>query len=374
MKRDKGQMFGIDFTIAIFSFILIMAFIQVHQNRMLDEIREERGIFLHDRLSYTLDNLLVSEGYPKGWNSTNAVSLGLVESTNVLNRKKLEEFSKLNESHSKRLLGIRGTEFYFSVEYQNRSVLNTPGTLKPPIAYIARQTSDSSALSVLNSSGLAWNFYWSGGAVPPNNAGKVYLNGNDITLMKWVIANRTNYSTIIYEDIHVLDTDISSGERDALRGWVNSSGTYIQIQHNEDFLMVFNISDGGPLDDTGIVDNEDPILNATKGQSLSFDTGTNTFDIPSSPYPIKDIVNSSAAPARCIVCKWTYVNGAIYYLPDGNLQSGAAALSSSGLIGYNFSKGTYPFANATAIFSSSRKAILEGKQVNVNMYLWVKNQ
>ena len=120
-------MFGIDFTIAIFSFLFIMAFIQVHQNRMLDEIREERGILLHDRLSYTMDNLLVSEGYPKGWNSSNVVSVGLVESSNVLKRTSLEEFSKLNETYAKRVLGVRSTDFYFDVSYPNGTVAYLDG-------------------------------------------------------------------------------------------------------------------------------------------------------------------------------------------------------------------------------------------------------
>ncbi len=369
-KRAKGQFFSIDFLISITAFLFIVAFLQVQQNRMLDDIREQRGIILQDVLSSTMSVILISPGYPPVWNSSNVLSIGLVDAPHILNAKKIETFVELPEDKATRLLGVRGAKFYFAVQDRSGIEMASERVLKPPIAYMARQLSDTSVLSILNSSNMAWDFYWSGGAAPPNNARNVYLNANEITLMGWFITNRTNYSTLIYEDMHVLDTDLSSVEQDSLRSWVNSSGTYIQIQHNEAFLNIFGISALGPSDNLGTVNREDIIINLTNGQNVDFETGTNTFDIPSSPYPLKDIINSTSTPARCIVCKWTYVNGTIYYLPDGSLQAGNLALSSKGMNGVNYTSGVYPFSNASSNITSTRSAILNGQQVFVKMLLW----
>lgn len=353
------------------SFIFVISFLQIHQTRMFDEIREERKIILYDTLTSTIDALIINKGYPENWDSNNVYSLGLVESPHVLSRSKLENFSRMEKSELKRLMGIRGTDFYFSIGYENDTIVGSRGVLTGPVAYLARQTSDTSFLSVLNSSGLVWDFYWSGGAAPANNARNVYLNANDITLMKWAIENRTNYSTIVYEDIHVSDTDISSGERDALKGWVNSSGTYIHIQHNEDFLRTFGIANiSGSDEDTGYVNEKDVIINATSGQYIDLQSSAKMMGTYNPPYPLKTIVNSSGTPGYCIVCRWSYVNGAIYYLPDGSLQTGSLAISTEGLVGINFSTGTFPPANATDVFSSSRNVILEGKRVKMVLLLW----
>lgn len=367
----KAQLFSADFMIAMASFIFVIAFLQIQQDRMLNEVREQRGILLYDSLTSTLDTLLIHTGYPKDWNETTVLSLGLVDSPNVLNRSKVEKLMNLDDSTAKKLLGIRGSEFSFAITYENGSIAASPRVLRPPIAYVARQTDDTSFLSILNVSGFTWDFYWSGGAALPNTARNVYLNGNEITLMKWIVTNRTNYSTIIYEDIHVKEDDLTDGEQDALKGWVNSSGLYIHLQHHERFLRTFGIGNTSKNKADGVVEEEDPIINATKGQTITFQTNSRTFDIPGPPlYPLKDIVNSTTDPLECIVCKWTYVNGTIYYLPDGSFSSGALALSQKGLLGRNYTKGTFPYGTATSVFVANRRAILEGKQVKVTMLLW----
>jgi hypothetical protein len=239
------------------------------------------------------------------------------------------------------------------------------------VGYIARQTVDTSFLSVLNNSNIVWDLYWTDGPVPSNTARHVY-EGAANDLMEWLIENGTNspYNTIIYEDIHVKWNDISTGHQDLLRDWVNSSGTYIHSQHEEDFLEIFGITVADENKKVGIVHEEDPLLNASKGDVLTFEQEADVFDSASSPYPLKFIVNDSSDLSRCLVCKWTYADGTIYYMPDGNLDGGTLAISTKGLFYVNYTKGAFPKSTEENIFIASRDAVMNGEIVEVRLIVW----
>lgn len=126
LLSNKGQIFSIDFAIAIFLFVTVVSSLMVNRNLMLSKINRQEEVIERMRLEAIFDSLLLQPGEPENWNLDNVEVIGLVNEANELNGTKLLLFKDMNYNRTQRLLGIEDM-FYFEVS-KNGTVVNYSNT------------------------------------------------------------------------------------------------------------------------------------------------------------------------------------------------------------------------------------------------------
>ncbi|VVB98833.1 Uncharacterised protein [uncultured archaeon] len=117
---SRGQVFSIDFIVAMIVLVLCLAFITSYWNGTMSSTSQaiERNRLASSALVAS-DALLSGPGYPSDWeNNASAVqSLGIARagSPNEIDMAKLSNFTSLPYGKAKSLLGIR-SEYHFMVE------------------------------------------------------------------------------------------------------------------------------------------------------------------------------------------------------------------------------------------------------------------
>lgn len=112
-KRLKGQALSFDFLIAtaILFFIIAILLAQVtHNTKELNEIREKNEL-VED--AYKLSEIFFDEGYPKNWNSSNVIILGM-ETNNRIDWQKLKNLEEIGYQKSLILLGLKN-DYNFTI-------------------------------------------------------------------------------------------------------------------------------------------------------------------------------------------------------------------------------------------------------------------
>lgn len=117
IEREKGQVFSSDFLVGIVVLLFILTALQVYQSNMLQNIEYQNKLLYRESLVSRTDTLLLSEGLPSDWNSSSVEVLGLsTGEPNHINETKLARFVSLPAENVTEFLGLRGRNFYFSVE------------------------------------------------------------------------------------------------------------------------------------------------------------------------------------------------------------------------------------------------------------------
>lgn len=123
---NKGQIFSIDFIIAIFLFTAMVLTLFINRNLMLNKINRQEEIIERMRLDSIFDSLLLQPGEPQDWNLTDVEAIGLVNEPNELNGTKVLFFMKMDYNRIQELLGVED-RFYFEIK-KNGSVVSYNGT------------------------------------------------------------------------------------------------------------------------------------------------------------------------------------------------------------------------------------------------------
>ncbi len=120
----KAQAWYLDVVMAVFIFTAgIIAYHYYSLNiGNEDKERMKEIAFQADALS----SGLLKEGYPKAWNSTSVVKVGITNNDQHLNDAQWVEFSKLNYTLSKELLGM-SYDFLIFIENSQGSVVSVDG-------------------------------------------------------------------------------------------------------------------------------------------------------------------------------------------------------------------------------------------------------
>ncbi|MFP4116758.1 MAG: hypothetical protein ACLFTY_01955 [Candidatus Aenigmatarchaeota archaeon] len=131
MKRRKlGQIFSADFLVGVIVVLFVMTTLQVYNSRILEDIKEEQRMVFHESLASRTDTLLLFEGYPEDWNSTNVEVLGFSTGTpNELDVTKLAEYFEMDNDTAEELLGFYDRDYYLSLEDGDGNVLDSNGTV-----------------------------------------------------------------------------------------------------------------------------------------------------------------------------------------------------------------------------------------------------
>jgi len=297
---------------------------------------------------------------------------GLANDSYILDPNKLAEFTRLNYLEIKNTL-VSNSEFYFRLVGRDGYTSRTNGVIKEPVALVGDRDDEIEVAKLLNGSGVIWDLYWEGTSLPPqiirNDARNVYINAIEDRVFRWMIGNLSSYNTVISEDSHVRDTSLSSSEQETLRNWVHSGKTFVQIQHHEEILRVFGLTESGG-DGSGTVVATDEILPyAATGTAITFQEGTETFIIPS-PLPLKVIMEVTGNSARCIFCKWTYGNGSLYYFPDMNVTSPNRHIPGLDITGSPTEIGQRPLTLPSTAINARRAVILNGSILHIDLVTW----
>jgi len=128
-KTKKGQLNSIDLLMASIIFSLLIVFLVGFWVVDINDIYKiSKKSELESQAISISDLLLKSRGIPKNWeeNLSNVSMIGLVNSQNVFVKSKLNNFTHMNYTKAKELLGIKN-EFYFCVNSLNGNTLYQSG-------------------------------------------------------------------------------------------------------------------------------------------------------------------------------------------------------------------------------------------------------
>jgi hypothetical protein len=369
---SRGQAFSVDFVAALFIFLLAVTVLFARWIRTVAEIEQTRRLNELVDLAYSASHVWFRPGVPERWSPSNIVSLGL-QNDHQLNQTKIRSLWQLGYERVRELLGLATYEFYFELTDVNGSVTMVGGIVNPPVAYFASEDPQDIVIrDMLNGSGIVWDFYWAGtGSPPPTDARYVYT-GKRVALFRQMIANLSGYGTVITEDPHVRYADLTVEDRKRFATFVNGGGIYLHIQHLEDLIQIFGPDPSGPPSDDGTIVTTDEILPfVSPGTQIEFEQATETFDIATSPIPLKVIAEVTGDPTRCIICKWFYGDGIVYYMPDASEIEFKKSRAIEGLdvVGALANFGREP-VRAKNIVKIDRMSILDGQILFIQMVVW----
>jgi hypothetical protein len=365
---NRGQVISADFALAILVLLMVVGFVFTRWVRIMAETQEVRERSELIDKAFDATNALLTEGVPTRWHVQDVISLGLVNDRK-LNETKIRTLWNLGYERVRTLLGLLGYELELEVSDALGNPIRIGGVVREPVAYFAKDPDDIEIRDMLNGSGLVWDFYWAGpGDPPPVDARYVYVD--DITtLFKQMVANLTSYRTLITEDPHVNVNDLTQAERDALTNFVAGGNSLLHVQHPEDLIEIFGPSPGHPISDRGTVVSLNEILpDATIGDGYVFEQSTKSFDAIASPIPLKVIMEVAGDANRCILCKWSYGEGVIYYMPDASDEKGEA-LRGMDVVGRLAEFGREP-TDALDVVKSERISTLEGEIAFLTILVW----
>lgn len=124
--QKEGQVFSSDFLIGLIVLLFILTALQVYHSNMMQQIEHQQKLLYRESLLSKTDTLILSEGVPKNWNTSNVEVLGFsTGEPNHLNETKIRRFA--DKENVSRLLGLRGKDFYFAIENTTEQVISGAG-------------------------------------------------------------------------------------------------------------------------------------------------------------------------------------------------------------------------------------------------------
>ncbi len=114
----KGQTSSYDFIAALLIFMIFFVSLTTQWNETLYNM--EQGHFqtkMTKRATQAIQTLVKSSGYPKNWSVSNVEIIGLAKGENILEQKKINEFSKIDYTVAKKLMILGNYDFYFEIDF-----------------------------------------------------------------------------------------------------------------------------------------------------------------------------------------------------------------------------------------------------------------
>ncbi len=128
MFKKRSQAASTDLFMAVFVFIILITAIISCWNLYNKQINE-RLIYEYMIVNaFQVSDLLVkSRGTPLEWNSTNVDTVGLAVNDRHISSQKLSSFNNITYDTLKNLFNIERYEFYFQINYPNRTMRDSYG-------------------------------------------------------------------------------------------------------------------------------------------------------------------------------------------------------------------------------------------------------
>jgi hypothetical protein len=124
-STKKGQVWYIDFMVGLMVFVVVV----VIYFEYVDNLSSKEENIMDDLIinSKAITNSLVAEGYPKDWNTSNVVKIGLTEGNQRINTTKLNQFISMDYIETKSKLRT-SYNYYMFLEYKNGSKIKLNGS------------------------------------------------------------------------------------------------------------------------------------------------------------------------------------------------------------------------------------------------------
>ncbi len=402
----KAQLLTIDFVLSLAIFVSILLTLVTVWSSIDAQVRDVESRRELQTLSLSVSDLLVrNPGNPIDWNSTNVKSIGLATEERVLSLNKITAIMGMGYDDVKsrlRLGGLSmlqsdGTAYDFDVVFVDSDGYNlTSGVVRSPIAYYARDRNRARILEKIEGSGLVWDLYWgnaeaqipggSFGAYSPRHRYNILGLAQQVDFFnQYLVMNQSSYRTIIIENLDPSDPGIGLTNDylniTGLQEFLSNGGILVVVGQGAEGANVIdeNFSVHGAYQAGGWGDGEvaDPwhmLPKDSLGRGVSF--GSSRWYLYSDPgdAEIKTIVSQEGEPSRCMICRWNYGFGRIYYIEDleGSLEGGAPLQDSVAVIGEQLKFGLSP-AFQSQVVIVRRTAILEGPErepVGMTLRVW----
>ncbi len=381
-QMKKGQIFTIDFMVSIVVFIIVLItiistwyFIDLH----IKEVESRRD--MHSVSLSVSDALVRSGGYPLDWNSTNVQSIGLAKEEYVLDLQKIISLMGMDYDSARSIMRLGNYHLFMYITDLNGYNVST-GVLRSPVVYFCNQQRDIA--SKLDTSGLVWDMYQADGPDESAAHGERYYYLASVygftpeRMFNYTVLNLSMYKTLILEEPNVKNTSINiTGIQDFLN---NGGVVLVKSQQAAGYNVIdynFQVHSEGPAGPfSGKISALDPIIvNATVGETVTFPTSSWRYYSTASDSQITNVVQDSADPSKCLICRWGYGRGRIYYVEDfvGTVNGGPTSLGERlNVIGWQTKFGIPP-ANTIDVVAVNRVAVLEGifrQPVAVHIFIW----
>jgi len=133
MLRKRGQVWSLDLMVAVIIFSVALASFYFYTVNEHSGFEEKIEILSYEGRS--LSNILLSDGYPEDWNSTNVVEMGILTNGKI-NQTKLEafyNFVQLDYPQTKIVLNTAYDYYFFLDQNMTINSVEVEGIGKPGV-------------------------------------------------------------------------------------------------------------------------------------------------------------------------------------------------------------------------------------------------
>jgi len=369
----RGQTFTVDFIASLLVFIAILLTVNALWAHILSDSEYARQRGESAALTAAIaDGLVRSPGSPEDWTASDVESAGFVGSEAlVLDARKLSEF--LNADYETQRAALSTGGYGFRLEFWNADGPEYSGVLREPIAYYSYAEED--LLPLLDSSTLEWDYYWGGEGVfvePAHSSEGFFYAGGQIAALNVLLANQSNYTTIIIEAAALSDEGRAALDLESLRDFVETGGTLVYVGDGdaaapvieEGFAAEFEFNGEGRA---GEATRSLLLSNATEGEAVSMPD----FGWAAAAEGIDAAVFDSENPGYALAGSWEYGVGRIYYVAD--YDADFAANGTFNIVGAPLEYGFEP-SGAGDVFVVNRQCAIEADGVRrwaaLTLVLW----
>jgi len=355
-----------DFVIALllFTFTLVVYF--SYTNNFQKQSYGNLDLLVKDANS--ISTSLTLSGYPINWNNETVIRIGVTDNQK-LNSSKVKLFKKLNYTKTKNMFATYYDYFVYFVNDKDE-VLNIDGICGAGYPLITTTYNVKSAYYYSSESDAFLKDFMS-----QTFAADIFFND-----IETFASNLSSYNFIVMEH-PLLTTSEYNQYKDHLNNYSSTggllmiSGELVTAQDRDLVGVGFNKKSGlSASQRTAIVNNTDPYLELSIGQSMTFNQYY-YVENKSEAVGFKIIATFNNSDDKAIA-KWTYGNGTVYFFSDFDVSNfngdfiGLVEETTKALVQGTCSPINLSIINPKDLVKAERYISYNSRPVKMIVYLW----
>ncbi len=366
-----------DFTIALLLFIFTLAIYFNYTNNSANRDKNEMNNLIADARS--VSSSLVLSGYPSDWDNASAIRIGIANEQRI-DASKIRLFKQLGYNDTKRKFGTIYDYFVFFANSDGKvlningvcgighPIVNTTHDIKSAYYY---QDPDDSFLKDFMDGTFKADIYFDDN---PQNIDDIDALASNLSKYQFLVLEHPLLSGGNYNSLKDKFNNYSSSG-----GLLMVSGELVTAQDRELVGVTFRKKTGQSQSQrTAIVNNTDPYLQLTTGESLVFSQYYYVENDTSSSIPALELATIATFNQTDdkAISKWKYGNGTVYFFSDFQVsyfngdfvkmvEAAAQALIEGTCTPIDLSK-----ANIKRLAKTERFLAYNSRIVKMVIYLW----